>query len=336
MLRRGVLVVLFAAGALACGGDVDLDSPEPKSGLGVVVSDLRADYDSLAVDDTDVYVAGRSGIARISKAGGLPVALRPVGEIEGIALDEAYVYFTIPLEGVVARIPKVGGREDVIATGQNRPRGITVDADRVYWANEGDYDIEALEKPPTGQIVSAPKTGGPVTVLVRDEQAPMAITTHGDDLYWVDSVFGGINGMVRRVPKNGGEAVTIAEGIHTGGFAQIAVVGERIVWSELEAVCHVAIGGGPVERIPRRGPFAVEEGAIYLADRNDRSFTVTGYRGFPDLVPSMNVDVHRFGSNVSWFARHIALDRGYVYTLDYRFSYSKNFGPFTAVRRTPR
>ncbi|WP_438020015.1 hypothetical protein WMF18_13515 [Sorangium sp. So ce315] len=62
------------------------------------------------------------------------------GQLNGLALDDAHVYWTRRDEGTVARAPKDGGEPEVLASRQQRPGDIAVDAAAVYWINEGSPD----------------------------------------------------------------------------------------------------------------------------------------------------------------------------------------------------
>jgi sugar lactone lactonase YvrE len=48
-----------------------------------------------------------------------------------------HLYWSSTTDGTVARVPKVGGSVDVIATGQDQPGALLVDSSAVYWINHG-------------------------------------------------------------------------------------------------------------------------------------------------------------------------------------------------------
>jgi hypothetical protein len=118
----------------------------------------------LQVDDEHVYWADAGGIVRARKTGGARSILteRPkrCTSVAGIALDDAYVYFSCggfgPAEdsGTVWRVAKRGGAPMLLAEGQIHPSEVAVDHDFVYWSNQGsrrkalaDGSVERLAKP---------------------------------------------------------------------------------------------------------------------------------------------------------------------------------------------
>ena len=92
---------------------------------------------ALAVDATDVYVAGGpSPIFKVSKTG--QVTTLVTTGVSALALAASDVYFTTyDAKGTAARVPKTGGTPTVIAPDQAYPWSIAISSGRVYWANEG-------------------------------------------------------------------------------------------------------------------------------------------------------------------------------------------------------
>ncbi len=78
-----------------------------------------------------------------------------------------------------------------LATAQDSPGAIAVDAARVYWI-AGDA------------VMSAPIAGGPPATIVSHAGHPSAIAVDGANVYWVDA-----RGAVMRVSKAGGSPVTL-------------------------------------------------------------------------------------------------------------------------------
>ncbi|WP_437736991.1 hypothetical protein [Sorangium sp. So ce1335] len=62
------------------------------------------------------------------------------GQLNGLALDEDHIYWTRRDAGTVVRMPKDGGEPEVLASQQQRPGSVAVDAAAVYWINEGSPD----------------------------------------------------------------------------------------------------------------------------------------------------------------------------------------------------
>ncbi|HEX5060067.1 MAG TPA: hypothetical protein VFV99_11940 [Kofleriaceae bacterium] len=107
----------------------------------------------LAQDDTYLYwgtsVPAQSGVtvknylARGPKAGGAKEKLADVGAITSIAVDGDWVYFA-DTSGLVARVAKVGGPVETLATAQKDPRGLAVAGGFLYWANHFGGSVHRL------------------------------------------------------------------------------------------------------------------------------------------------------------------------------------------------
>ncbi len=56
-----------------------------------------------------------------------------------LAVDAANVYVTVRGSGTVLRIAKIDGKTDVLASGHDEARGVTLDGQKLYWSNL-DFD----------------------------------------------------------------------------------------------------------------------------------------------------------------------------------------------------
>jgi hypothetical protein len=73
-----------------------------------------------------------------------------------------------------------------IATDQGAPCALAVDEARVYWVNEGG-----------GQVMSAPRGGGPATTVAEGQLLPCSIALDAENVYWTTC----LGGTVMRARK---------------------------------------------------------------------------------------------------------------------------------------
>jgi hypothetical protein len=109
-----------------------------------------------------------------------------------------------------------GGSQGGVATGQDTPRGITLDAKNLYWtdnATPGSVTIQQIigGMPTTiaqnqpyqivvdstnvywtnldnaGSVMSVPIAGGTPTILASDQNQPWGIAVDATSVYWADA-----------------------------------------------------------------------------------------------------------------------------------------------------
>lgn len=119
----------------------------------------------------------------------------------------------------------------VLASGQESPRGLAIDATHVYWTTSS----------PTGAVKKVAKGGGAETSLATGQNDPRRVAVDGANVYW--SNYQG--GVVQQMPKGGGSAVVLASGQNNPyGLAANAT---DVYWVNLNggnALMRVPIGGG--------------------------------------------------------------------------------------------
>lgn len=93
---------------------------------------IRIDGNAVFWTQTSGVLASVEGVFRhATTPGGKPLALfdKPAS---GISVDEKHVYFTLPNDGAVRRVPKEGGDAEILLSGQVKPTEVLVDGPTVY------------------------------------------------------------------------------------------------------------------------------------------------------------------------------------------------------------
>lgn len=123
----------------------------------------------------------------------------------------------------------------LLATGQNKPRGLTSDERNLYWAT-GDYAIDGA-----GTISMAPIAGGDTRVLASGLNGPVGVAVSATDVYWTMlwstafptrcEVLGFVQYSLMKAPIAGGPFVEVACGSDWSGPAAITREGSNLYWA---------------------------------------------------------------------------------------------------------
>lgn len=204
------------------------------------------------------------GCAAPTRVPGVTQTLGTTGKlVTSFVLDATHIYWTtcyyadgVNALGKVAKLPKAGGGETILAADQPCPRNLAVDATSVYWVNRGP------ETPPNifadGAVMRVDKNGGTPSPLASKQFGDAALAVDAANVYW--SACGKETG-VYRLPKSGGAPVLIAD---TSCATSIAVDATHVYWIS-EAIKKADKRGGAAQTIvaSRGSALSINGGSIY-------------------------------------------------------------------------
>ena len=136
----------------------------------------------LAVNGQQVFWGDGSELFKLPAAGGVTTQLAAV-TVHSLAADATDVYLT-DYSGNVQTVPVAGGALKVLASGQNNPHELTVDATHVYWPTRLG-----------GTVMRVPKGGGALEAIAKQQNYPWAVKVDATHIYWANLT------ALWRVPK---------------------------------------------------------------------------------------------------------------------------------------
>jgi hypothetical protein len=179
-------------------------------------------------DGSSVYWTDTTGVYGVTLAGAVISTLSTVTDAYGLGVDSTSVYFTQRSVGNVMSVGKTGGTPATLASGQDTPYDLRVQAPYVYWVN---YDA-----PPTGvgAVMRVALTGGiPQTMSVNAEaNFPQGITVDSNFVYW--SNYG--TGTVYAAPLDGQPAFRVTA--QQANPLSMAIDANHIYWSTPTALVY--------------------------------------------------------------------------------------------------
>lgn len=213
----------------------------------------------IALDAGNVLWTSGGAIWKVAEQGGSPATLIASGPwvATGVAARAGTAYWVAVGDaggGLVMKVAVAGGTPEMIASLQSplaQPFAIAVDANEVYWADNG-----------TDAIMKVSLSGGTPITLASDQAYPIAIAVDGASVYWINED----NNTVMKVPLGGGTAVTLASG--QKGPHGVAADGSAVYWTDSDgnAVMKLPVGGiQPVTLVSTQFPdaIAVDRTSVY-------------------------------------------------------------------------
>ena len=185
-----------------------------------------------------------------------------VAGADASSIDGGPTNSAIPPGGADAEADaRAGGTAIVLASSQDSPFAITLDATSVYWTHLGPLGggKTAIRFP--GSVMKMPIAGGTPTTLAAGQVGPVCIAVDATSVYWCDqgmcpSDGGACNGAGMKVPLGGGAAVTLASVLRPDG---IAVDSTNIYWTDQGSTAepYADSTAGTVMQMPLDGGSAV-------------------------------------------------------------------------------
>ncbi len=194
--------------------------------------------------------------------------------VTGFALDATHIYWAtcyyadgVNALGKVAKLPKAGGAETILAADQSCPRNLVVDAANVYWVNRGPES--ASNQFIDGAVMRVDKNGGAPSTIASKQFGDAALAVDDANVYWTTC---GKEIGVYRLSKTGGAPVLIAD---ASCATSIAVDTTHVYWIS-DAIKKVDKRGGAAQTIvASRGSALTIDGALIYWTRTEATSRTT-------------------------------------------------------------
>jgi hypothetical protein len=179
---------------------------------------------AIAVDAANVYwLNGEGGIGRAPIGGGA-LELRPTapnGWYATLGVQGDYLYYTryTDWDGAVLRMPKTGGVEEVLASGQILPAGLAVDASYVYWGGLSEQGIQRV-----------PLAGGTPELFNLSPWVRAGVTMDDDYVYWLQELSGAAGRVGRRLKQGGSEEPVVVDLATYLSGGNLVLDGDYVYW----------------------------------------------------------------------------------------------------------
>ncbi len=223
---------------LAGGNAITIASPEP-SPVGIAVNSAGtnvywADFGNGSLNVAATFSAKMGSPAPMAIVH--PAESGPAPAYDAIALDMTYAYVVDYTGGTVTRVTLANGVELGLASSEDRPVAVAVDAQNVYWVDTGT-------QPGQGAVVRTPIAGGTITTMASGQNSPVGIALDGNYVYWTSQTN---PGLVQALPKGATATTTpIVIAQNQGGPTGIVVDSDFVYWTNYDdnTVNKVAVPG---------------------------------------------------------------------------------------------
>jgi hypothetical protein len=137
----------------------------------------------------------------------------------------------------------------VLASNQDSPGSIAVDATSLYWTNLGAIAGGKTSTRLPGSVAKMPIGGGTPITLASGQLLPFGIVVDATSAYWADqgdssdlAPGAAPGGSLLKVPLAGGDVVTLAAGQRPGG---LTIDATNIYWTNQGSVAGASDAAGP-------------------------------------------------------------------------------------------
>jgi len=212
----------------------------------------------------------------------------------------------------------------ILASGQDNPLWIALDATNVYWVSGGPGEPGVTAD---GSLRSVPIAGGSPVTLASNLEAPSTLVVDSTTVYWVNAGTAATDyadGTVVKMPLAGGAITTLSTS--PSRFTGIARDGANVYWADGLSgggvVVAVPLGGGPaVTLASAQGPvyeLVAVSGDVFCeaSPANSVAETITKLpvaAGTPVALASNQLYAQGLavdGSSVYWATEELFVDGG--------------------------
>jgi hypothetical protein len=180
------------------------------------------------VDASEPGLLHRSAIVRLPAAGGPPVIVgRCEGEVTGVLLDDANVYWANRFDGTIVAAPKAGGDPRSLATERGLPEQLVESGGDLYWVERRSETVWSM-----------PKAGGGPRTIVQDFAGFANLVVDARAIWWTSEAAVAGRFRVLTAPAAGGDATPASEAVD--GIDALASDGTHLYWARGGEVSRVA------------------------------------------------------------------------------------------------